>query len=26
VRFAFCKTPEVIADGVTRLAESDLSA
>ena len=26
VRFAFCKTREVIADGAARLAESDLSA
>jgi N-succinyldiaminopimelate aminotransferase len=26
VRFAFCKTREVIDDGVTRLAKADLSA
>ena len=26
VRFAFCKTREVIEDGVTRLAKADLTA
>ena len=26
VRWAFCKTREVIEDGVTRLAEADLTA